>query len=80
VHCPTSVADLYFSRVSLTPGAIRLRVQGMAVIRDGEHPEPHRALEQALTEVSVTDDNGGSYRLPHAAAARVSGRGTGRRQ
>ena len=41
----------------------------MAVIRDAEHPEPHRALDQALAEVSVTDDNGGSYRLPHAAAA-----------
>jgi hypothetical protein len=58
VQCPTSVADVYFEWVWLTPGGLRASFRATAPDPWVDPPPPHVSMRQAMSEISLTDDTG----------------------
>jgi hypothetical protein len=73
VHCPVSFADLFFTWIKRTPAGIRLRVHGTVRIPAGGARPGGIGPPQAMTEVTVADDTGRSYRLTPAAVSAPPG-------
>ncbi len=68
VRCPLDSADVYPDWVTLTPAGLRLRLRAVA----RQHP-PDRRFAHAISEVSMTDDTGHSYRLDFQGGYRSDG-------
>jgi len=62
-RCATSTADVRFEWVKQTPAGLRLSFHASSADRGGQPHGPGTPLEQALAEISVTDDTGHRYRL-----------------
>lgn len=69
-RCVTSTAEVRFEWVKQTPAGLRLSFQATSVDRGRPPDSPGTPLEQALTEISVTDDNAHRYHLRSAGAVR----------
>jgi hypothetical protein len=78
VHCPTSVADVCFEWVKLTPSGLQLSFHAVAPDPGGDLPAPHVPMRQAMSEISLTDDTGQSYDLSSVQTG--GGRGRGRQE
>jgi len=63
VQCPTSVADVCFEWVKLTSAGLRVSFHATAADPGGNPPPPPVPMQQAMSEISVTDDTGHSYGL-----------------
>jgi hypothetical protein len=62
VCCPTSVAEVSFEWVKLTSTGWQLSFRATAP-DPGGNPPPHVVMDQAMSEVSLTDDAGQSHAL-----------------
>jgi hypothetical protein len=78
VHCPTSVADVCFEWVKLTPSGLQLSFHAEAPDPGGDLPAPHVRMQQAMSEISLTDDAGHCYDLSSVRAG--GGRSAGRQE
>jgi hypothetical protein len=78
VRCSLRRHDLAITWATLTPEGIRLSYLGDA--RDGDRDVASvlaREVAEDITELSITDDTGGTYRVPRAnAPGSISGRRT----
>jgi len=74
VRCPTSVADVCFEWVKLTPVRWELSFEATAPDTGESHSGPPEPLPQALSEISVTDDTGHPYDLANYRPGRIRGR------
>jgi hypothetical protein len=63
VQCPTSVAEVCFEWVKLTSAGLQLSFQVTAPYPGGDPPDPQTPMQQAMSEISLTDDAGHSYDL-----------------
>jgi hypothetical protein len=63
VRCPTSIADVCFEWVRLTPAGLRLSFRATAPYQGSEPPDLNAPMRQAMSEISVTDDTGRSRAL-----------------
>ena len=65
VCCPTSVAEVCFEWVKLTSNGWQLTFRATAPDPDpyAHPPAPDAVMGQAMSEISLTDDAGGSYDL-----------------
>src|SRR6266581_4786169 len=63
VHCPTSVADICFEWVKLTSAGLRVSFHATSPDPGGNPVAPHLSMQQAMSEISLTDDTGHSYDL-----------------
>jgi hypothetical protein len=69
-RCVTSTAEVRFEWVKQTPAGLRLSFHATSVDRGRQPDGPGTPLEQALAEISVTDDTGHRYRLHSRGAVR----------
>jgi hypothetical protein len=72
--CVTSTADVCFEWVKQTPAGLRLSYLATSHERGGQPQGPGTPLEQALAEISVTDDSGHRYRLHSLGGVRSAPR------
>jgi hypothetical protein len=66
VHCPTSAIDVYFTWATLTRASVRLRMHAVSrsLVQGEVHfGLRHGRLNEALSEVSISDDTGRAYPL-----------------
>jgi hypothetical protein len=66
VRCPTSAIDVYFTWATLTCASVRLRMHAVSrspVPGEVHFGLPRGRLNEALSEVSISDDTGRGYRL-----------------
>jgi hypothetical protein len=63
VRCLTSVADVCFEWVKLTPAGLRASFRAAAPDPGGELPAPDAPMRRAMSEISLTDDTGHRYDL-----------------
>ena len=63
VGCPTSVAEVGFEWVKLTPAGWQLSFRATAPDPGGNPPDPDVVMAQAMSEISLTDDAGQSHDL-----------------
>jgi hypothetical protein len=63
VCCPTSVAEVCFEWVKLTPMGWQLSFRATAPDPGGNPPDPQVVMDQAMSEISLTDDAGQSHDL-----------------
>jgi hypothetical protein len=61
VRCPTSVAEVCFEWVRLTPAGLRVSFHASEPDPSAAPPPPHVMTRQAMSEISVTDDTGHVY-------------------
>jgi hypothetical protein len=73
-RCVTSTAEVRFEWVKQTPAGLRLSFHATSVDRGRPPDGPPAPLEQALAEISVTDDTGHRYRLQSRGAFRSGSR------
>jgi hypothetical protein len=63
VRCGTSIAEVGFEWVRLTPAGLRASFHATGPDRGAAPPPPHMPMQQAMSEISVTDDTGRVYDL-----------------
>jgi len=63
VRCPNPTAEVCFEWVKLTSTGLRVSFQVTAADPDGISPPADAAMQQAMSEISVTDDTGHSCEL-----------------
>jgi hypothetical protein len=69
VRCPTSVAEVCFEWVKLTAAEVQLSFRAAARYRDHDDlADPQEAIQQALSEISLTGDSGRPYDLSAVVA------------
>ena len=68
IRCTTSAADAVFDWVKVTPAGLRLGFGGVSAYPAGQRHAPRPPADQALAEVSVTDDRGHRYELTSGGA------------
>jgi hypothetical protein len=61
VRCPASVAEVCFKWLRLTSAGLQLGFQATAPDRGGDQADPQAPMQQAMSEISVTDDSGHCY-------------------
>lgn len=66
ILCPTSAVDVRFEWVKLTAAGLRMSFSATARGPGDSCPGAQSPMEQALSQVSVTDDTGHPYRLSFA--------------
>jgi hypothetical protein len=69
IRCVTPKAEVHFDWVKQTPAGLWLSYRATSQDRDGAMQGPRTPMEQALSEISVTDDTGHHYRLNFAGGA-----------
>ncbi len=69
VHCPTSVADVCFEWVKLTSAGLHVSFHATSPDPGGNPVAPHLSMQQAMSEISLTDDTGHPYDLTVEGAA-----------
>jgi hypothetical protein len=69
-RCLTSTAEVRVEWVKQTPAGLRLSFHATSADRGRQPDDARTPLEQALAEISVTDDNGHRYRLHARGGAR----------
>jgi hypothetical protein len=63
VMCPTAVADVCFEWVKLTSAGLRVSFHAIASDPGGNPPPPHVSMQEAMSEIALTDSTGHSYDL-----------------
>jgi len=63
VRCPTSIAEVSFEWVKLTSKGWQLSFSAAALYAGREAPDPNVPMQQAMSEISLTDDAGHFYDL-----------------
>jgi hypothetical protein len=63
VRCPTSIAEVSFEWVKLTSKGWQLSFSAAAPYAGREAPDPNVPMQQAMSEISLTDDAGHTYDL-----------------
>lgn len=73
IRCATPAAEVDIGWVTATPAGLRLTFEGAATDPGGRHP-PRPPVDQAVTDMSVTDDGGHRYELTATGAGGFRGR------